>query len=703
MAVRLVSPGQQIAAPVRGQADINTAVLDTSAIGRGLEQGAATINQAIARRDAQRTQVDILDAEHQLAQAENEMLYAPETGALNRTGQNAFDVAKTTTEAYAKKAEELGKRFTTPEAKQVWKQRTLQRQDDIERNLLRHEAGERTKYADATTTNYVAESQNTAALNYNNPERVQGEIIRQQEAIMVRAQQTGLPAEQTKALIDTARSNTQMSVISRKMTADPFEAQAYYDKVRPQLTAEDAAKTEQALKPYVQAAQGRALAAEAMGGGGIVSAGPIGAQANIDQVLSIEGGYNNSPIDRGGPTKYGISSRAYPNLDIKNLTEAEARAIYKRDYWDKVGADNLPPELQSQAMDSAVNSGVGATKKMLAEAGGDPVKFAELRRQRYIADAEKNPEQKAHLAGWLARVDRSAGVTPGNEVTAKPGTEAFALEKAQRITNPDVRSEAMREIKMTFDIKKQAEADTAQAFSESVYTKIYAAPVGTDLTKIVSPEEMAWINASGNRRAFDNEVSERIKGQNPFELGEAGSISKMFYDAANGDKKAMEKVRLFNPYNVDLKIPLNMRKEFENDKNDLVGGLPTKRTATIKSIGDMTERMAYNSLGLPPADSRDKKQKAEFDKFNGALARSAAAWKASHDGKDPTEAEMQRLADYLVIDTAKGRLFEQKGNVSIDIIPPATLAQLKKDFEAEGIPFSPALAIRYYLQAGGGQ
>lgn len=703
MAVRLVSPGQQIAAPVRGQADINTRVLDTSAIGAGLEAGANTINQALARRDAQRAQVDILDAEHQLAQAENEMLYAPETGALNRTGQNAFDVAKTTTEAYAKKAEELGRRFTTPEAKQVWKQRTLQRQDDIERNLLQHEAGERTKYADATTTNYIAESQNTAALNYNNPERVQGEIIRQQEAIMVRAQQTGLPAEQVKVLIDTARSNTQMSVISRKMTADPFEAQAYYDKVRSQLTAEDAAKTEQALKPYVQAAQGRALAVEAMGGGGIVSAGPIGAQANIAAVLEREGGYVNDPADRGGETNYGISTKSHPGVDIKNLTPAAAAELYKTKYWDAIGADNLPPDLQSQAFDASVNQGVGATKKMLAEANGDPAKFAELRRQRYIELAEKDPSQKKFLAGWLSRVDQAAGVTPGNAVTAKPGTEAFALEKASRITNPDVRSEAMREIKMTFDIKKQAEADTNQAFSESIYTKIYNSPVGTDLTKLVTPEEMAWVNASGNRKHFDTEVQDRIKGQNPFELGEAGSISKMFYDAANGDKKAMEKVRLFNPYNVELKIPLNMRKEFENDKNDLVGGLPTKRTATIKSIGDMTERMAYSSLGLPPADSRTKEQKKEFDKFNGALAQSAAAWKNSHDGKDPTEAEMQRLADYLVIDTAKGRLFEQKGNVSIDIIPPATLAQLKKDFAAEGIPFSPALAIRYYLQAGGGQ
>lgn len=34
-----------------------------------------------------------------------------------------------------------------------------------------------------------------------------------------------------------------------------------------------------------------------------------------------EGEYSNDPFDPGGETKYGISKRAYPNLDIKNLTK----------------------------------------------------------------------------------------------------------------------------------------------------------------------------------------------------------------------------------------------------------------------------------------------------------------------------------------------------------------------------------------------
>ena len=54
--------------------------------------------------------------------------------------------------------------------------------------------------------------------------------------------------------------------------------------------------------------------------------------------LSWEGGYVNNPADPGGETKYGISKRAYPKLDIANLTLEQARDIYYRDYY-RAGAD----------------------------------------------------------------------------------------------------------------------------------------------------------------------------------------------------------------------------------------------------------------------------------------------------------------------------------------------------------------------------
>jgi len=85
-------------------------------------------------------------------------------------------------------------------------------------------------------------------------------------------------------------------------------------------------------------------------------------------VLKHEGGYVNDPRDSGGETRWGVSKRAYPNLDIKNLTQEQAGEIYRRDYWDKIRGDELPSEVGIFAMDTAVNMGVSRAIMLLQEA-----------------------------------------------------------------------------------------------------------------------------------------------------------------------------------------------------------------------------------------------------------------------------------------------------------------------------------------------
>jgi len=77
-----------------------------------------------------------------------------------------------------------------------------------------------------------------------------------------------------------------------------------------------------------------------------------------DRLLGHEGGYVNNPRDPGGETKWGISKRSYPHLDIANLTKEQAKAIYRRDFWDAIYADLLFSSVRYQLFDFAVNSGM---------------------------------------------------------------------------------------------------------------------------------------------------------------------------------------------------------------------------------------------------------------------------------------------------------------------------------------------------------
>jgi lysozyme family protein len=90
----------------------------------------------------------------------------------------------------------------------------------------------------------------------------------------------------------------------------------------------------------------------------------------FEAVLGHEGGYVNDPRDAGGETKYGISKRSYPHLNIAALTLDDAKAIYKRDFWDRAQADELPYRVGFQLFDGAVNSGVSQSVKWLQRAVG---------------------------------------------------------------------------------------------------------------------------------------------------------------------------------------------------------------------------------------------------------------------------------------------------------------------------------------------
>ena len=90
----------------------------------------------------------------------------------------------------------------------------------------------------------------------------------------------------------------------------------------------------------------------------------------VHMVLEHEGGYVNHPSDPGGETKYGISKRAYPDVDIAELTEEDAASIYKRDYWDRIKGDDLPASVACVVMDYAVNSGISRASKALQSVCG---------------------------------------------------------------------------------------------------------------------------------------------------------------------------------------------------------------------------------------------------------------------------------------------------------------------------------------------
>ena len=81
--------------------------------------------------------------------------------------------------------------------------------------------------------------------------------------------------------------------------------------------------------------------------------------------VEYAGGLVNDPKDPGGVTKFGISQRSYPNLNIRELTPDDAKAIYQRDYWAPIQGEALPAGLDLLLLDHAVNAGPARAVRLL--------------------------------------------------------------------------------------------------------------------------------------------------------------------------------------------------------------------------------------------------------------------------------------------------------------------------------------------------
>ncbi len=156
-------------------------------------------------------------------------------------------------------------------------------------------------------------------------------------------------------------------------------------------------------------------------------------------ILNFEGGFSNDPADPGGATNLGIIQKEYdayrtghglPKQSVKLITQAEAKDIYQKQYWDPLHAEFLAQPLDVVLFDTAVNLGVGRALHYLqnelgvanastfdkntsdayhaytAKHGVAPLATAVLTQRvawyHHIGDSGK---LNKFLKGWLNRVD----------------------------------------------------------------------------------------------------------------------------------------------------------------------------------------------------------------------------------------------------------------------------------------------------------
>lgn len=129
-------------------------------------------------------------------------------------------------------------------------------------------------------------------------------------------------------------------------------------------------------------------------------------------VVGIEGGLSNDPADTGGVTKYGISSKWHPNVDVPNLTLDQAKDIYRKEYWHAFGCGDFRYPLDVYIFDTAVNHTRAFTRHMLfglseiTDLCEQRLYLIVNRMKEYNRIAESNASQRRFHRGWINRLER---------------------------------------------------------------------------------------------------------------------------------------------------------------------------------------------------------------------------------------------------------------------------------------------------------
>ena len=159
-------------------------------------------------------------------------------------------------------------------------------------------------------------------------------------------------------------------------------------------------------------------------------------EAVMPFILRWEGGFVDHPADPGGRTNKGVTQRVYtgwlvhqglPSQDVKQITEAEVKAIYEADYWLPPRCDQLPGRLDLVQFDTAVNMGVRRAVRFLqdslgcevdgkfgpattravslCEARSTLVAYCDIREAYYRRLVVTKPDLQVFLKGWLNRLN----------------------------------------------------------------------------------------------------------------------------------------------------------------------------------------------------------------------------------------------------------------------------------------------------------
>ncbi len=632
------------------------------------------------------------EATNQFKEASLRLTFDKDVGFLSVKGEKAVAIADRYGDELKGHITKIGASLGNDAQRQVFSARANDMLTSFRGQAMQHEAEQGKVWADETDSSSIKLKLGEVGINFNNPAKVeqlinggkdeQGyEIKGIKQHVEAIAKRTGKPPEWVDEKTRELVAGAHKEIITRMMDESPTKAQAYLNDNK-EAVGDHVTTLQRSLKVAVDREQGN-LRGEKI----FADSAPFGSTFDsiANRVLKIEGGYVADDAGRG-ETNLGINKTANPDVDIKGLTPEKAKALYKERYWNAIGADSLQPEMRAVAFDAAVNHGPSKANKMLAESGGDPAKFIELRKAEYArliaADTEKYGKYEK---SWNSRLNQLSASLKGER------SKSAMLEEANSIDDPEQRSIALSRVSHLAESERLAKKEEYDNNLNAAQEVAFAKPGGwSDISPTswsqLKPEDREKLRAGLPKQSDPN--TKLMLQQDP-DLWKAGSIEKYrsllsesdyqhFYNNANGPQ-AEQKILQAKIDNEQFSAGM-LSAGMEKVLNAKTGTPEWETRVELKA--------KYETM--IEAEQQAKGKTLTIDEKNALLTRML---KPVIVGKVRTDSWfVWRNGPY----TEEARAYQAKSPRDIQI-PRASREAITADFEKRGIKATPDRILNAYL------
>lgn len=212
---------------------------DNSAIEAGLRSFQRGAEILVAKEREKADTAMLMEADNQLTQWQQKAMYDENGGVFTRKGKNALDVTNQTLDQFDQTQAEIAKNLTNDAQRARYAEIVSRRRNSLSNDLNRYEYGERQNYYGEVEKGQLETSMQGAALEYQDPAKVDAYRQKIDAVLASRAERLGLSPEAAQAERLSTVSGMSTAVIQRMLVDSPQKAKGYFDSYKDQMTADD--------------------------------------------------------------------------------------------------------------------------------------------------------------------------------------------------------------------------------------------------------------------------------------------------------------------------------------------------------------------------------------------------------------------------------------------------------------------------------